>query len=44
MGRNEDGLLRKAVYDYQDSSETIGGGKLFDEIHGDGIPRLFRDW
>jgi hypothetical protein len=40
--RNKDRLLREAVNN--DKNGIISGGlrELFDEVHGDRIPRLFR--
>ncbi|KAF9220028.1 hypothetical protein BS17DRAFT_759995 [Gyrodon lividus] len=40
---NEYGLLGKAVDDYEDCGISAGRG-LFDEVHGNGVPGLFRDW
>ena len=40
---DEDRLLGEAVYDDQDVGLPVGGRKLLDEVHGDGIPRALRD-
>ena len=38
--RSENGLFGETVHHYQDSSESIEGHqKLFNKIHGNGIPR-----
>ena len=39
MGRNENALLREAVNDDKDGGVPTGAGKVFNEIHGDGVPR-----
>ena len=40
---DEDTLFGKAVDNDEDGCETGGLGKLFDEVHGDGVPWAFRD-
>jgi hypothetical protein len=40
MSRNEESLLSKMVYHYQDSGITFGVRKLLDEIHRDRFPRM----
>jgi len=40
MGRNENALLREAVNDDKDGGVSAGEGKVFNEIHGDGVPSL----
>lgn len=42
-GRDEYGLLRESIHNYQDGSVKAGCGELFDEIHGDGFPRSGRN-
>ena len=39
MGWNENALLREAVNDDEDGGVSAGEGKVFNEIHGDGVPR-----
>ena len=41
VGRNEDSLLGESVNDNKDGCESSQGGKLFNEIHRYGIPRMF---
>jgi hypothetical protein len=41
--RNENGLLGESVYNDEDSGVTGRLGEFLDEIHGDGIPREFRN-
>ena len=38
-GRDEDALLGESVNNDEDSGEAGGLGKVFNEVHGDGIPR-----
>ena len=38
-GRNEDALLGESVNNDEDSGEARGFGKVFNEVHGDGVPR-----
>jgi len=40
MGQNENALLREAINDNEDGGVSAGEGKVFNEIHGDGVPRL----
>ena len=41
---NKHTFLRESVDDYEDSSESVGGRELFDEIHADGVPWMFWYW
>ena len=41
--RNEDALLGEMIYHYQDSSKSFGKWEVFNEIHGNRIPRMGRD-
>lgn len=41
---DEDTLLAEAVYNNKYGGITIGGGELLYEVHGDGVPRTFRNW
>ena len=40
MCRYEDTLLEESIDDDQNSGESEGFQKLFDEVHGDGVPGL----
>ena len=42
-GGDEDRLFGESVYDDKDCVITRGWWKLFDEVHGDGVPQAFRD-
>ena len=42
-GRDEDRLFGESVYNDEDSVVTGGWWKLFDEVHGDGVPWTFGD-
>ena len=42
--RDEDGLLGEPIYDNKDGIETRGGWEFLNEVHGNGIPRMFWDW
>ena len=39
-GRNEDALFRETIHHDEDGGEAGGRRKLFDEVHGDGVPRF----
>lgn len=41
---DEDTLLAEMIYNNKYGGITIGGGKLLYEVHGDGVPRTFRNW
>ena len=43
MSGDEDGLLGETINDDENGGEAGGGWELFDEVHGDGVPRLIRD-
>jgi len=43
VGGDEDGLFGKAVDDDEDCGEASGVRKLFDEVHGNRVPRFFGD-
>ena len=43
MGRNENCLFRSTIDNHQDRSISVGRRKLFDEIHGNRIPRTRRN-
>ena len=40
MGQNENALLREAINDNEDGGVSTREGKVFNEIHGDGVPSL----
>ena len=41
--RNEDTLFGESVYDHKNGVAAGGHRKGFDEVHGYGVPRAFRD-
>ena len=43
-GRDEDALLGESVNNDEDGSKAGGLGKVFNEVHGYGIPRTRRNW
>ena len=43
IGRNENTLFREAVDNDKNGVVARGGRKVFDEVHGDGVPWKFRD-
>ena len=40
---DENALLGEMIYHYQDSSKPFGNWEVFNEIHGNRIPRMGRD-
>ena len=40
---NEDALLGEVIYYYQDSSKPLRIWEVFNQVHGDGVPRTGRD-
>ena len=42
-GQNEDGLFGETVHHNEDGGVTGGGGELFYEVHGDGVPWFLRN-
>ena len=38
VSQNEYSLLRQAVHDDEDGGESIRGGELLNEVHGDRVP------
>ena len=39
-GRNEDSLFRESINNYEECSVARRVGKIFYEVHGNGVPRL----
>jgi hypothetical protein len=44
MRRNENSLLGESVDNNEDGVESGGCGEFLDEVHGNRIPREFRNW
>ena len=43
IGGDENTLFRETVNNDKDCVEAIGVGESFDEVHGDGVPRTWRN-
>ena len=43
MSQDEYSLLLQAVHNDEDGGESIRGGKLLNEVHGDRVPWVSRD-